>query len=116
MGYCGCEMFGMCDIRDAVCLRCGMLGEVRYWGCGMFGMWDVQDLGYSRCGMWDMGCLLKCGMLIYKMPSNDSFKHCYVFNQSNYYSINKNIFELKYIWRKIYLNCSLGRNVLKHLF
>ena len=29
---------------------------------------DVQDVGSSGCGMCDVGCLLGCGMLIYKMP------------------------------------------------
>ena len=28
-------------------------------------MWDVRDVG---CVMWDVGRLLECGMLIYKMP------------------------------------------------
>ena len=37
-------------------------------GCGVFGMWDDEDVGCSEYGMWDMGCLLGCEMLIYKMP------------------------------------------------
>ena len=35
----------------------------------MLGMWGVRDVGCSGCGMWDVGCLLGCGMLIYKMPA-----------------------------------------------
>ena len=34
----------------------------------MFGMWDVRDVGCLRCGMRDAGCLSGCGMLIYKIP------------------------------------------------
>ena len=69
----------MWDVQDVLCSRCGMFGmwDVRNVGCsgyemfGMCRMWDVQDVGCSRCaifGMWDVGCLLGCGMLIYKMP------------------------------------------------
>ena len=63
-------MLEMWDVGDVGCWRCGMLemwdaGDV---GCGMFGMWDVRDVGCLGCGMWDVGCLLGCGMLIYKMP------------------------------------------------
>ena len=82
----------MWDVGDVGCWGCGMLemwdvGDVGCWGCGMFGMWDVRDVGCSGCGMfgiwdvwdvrclgcgmfgmWDVGCLLGCGMLIYKMP------------------------------------------------
>ena len=57
---------------------CGMLemwdvGDVRCWGCGMLGMWDVRDaecsrLGCSEYGMWNVGCLPRCGTLIYKIP------------------------------------------------
>ena len=73
-------MFGMWDIRDVGCLRCGMFGmwdvrDVGCSGCGMFGMWDVRDVGCSGCGMWDVGCLQGCGMLIYKMPLGYSFNH-----------------------------------------
>ena len=35
-------------------------------------MWYVQDVGRSGCGMfgmWDVGCLLGCEMLIYKMSN-----------------------------------------------
>ena len=45
----------------------------------MLGMWDVRDVGCSVCrmfGMWDVGCLLGCGMLIYKMPSTPAFRRC----------------------------------------
>ena len=59
VGCSGCGMLEMWDVRDVVCS-----------GCGMFGMWDVRDVGCSGCGMWDVGCLLGCGMLIYKMPCN----------------------------------------------
>ena len=54
----GCEMFGMWDAWDVGCL-----------GCGMFRMLDVRDVECSGCGMWNVGCLLGCGMLIYKIPS-----------------------------------------------
>ena len=60
VGCSGYEMFGMWDVQDVGCS-----------GCGMCGMWDVRDVGCSGCGMfgmWDVGCLLGCGMLIYKMP------------------------------------------------
>ena len=53
-------MLEMWDVGDEGCS-----------GCEMFGMWDVRDVGCSGCGMfgmWDVGCLLGCGMLIYKMP------------------------------------------------
>ena len=58
-------MLEMWDVRDVGCS-----------GCGMFGMWDVWDVGCSGCGMfgmWDVGCLLGCGMLIYKIPRPESF-------------------------------------------
>ena len=35
-----------------------------------FGDWDARYVGCSGCGMfgiWDVGCLPRCGMLIYKM-------------------------------------------------
>ena len=35
----------------------------------MFRIWDVRDMGCSRCGMWELGDLMKCEMLIYKIPS-----------------------------------------------
>ena len=75
VGCSGCGMLGIWDVGDVGCWECGMLGmwDVRYVGCsgcGMFRMWDVQDVGCSGCGMWDVGCLLRCGMLIYKMPCN----------------------------------------------
>ena len=54
-------MSRMWDIRDVQCR-----------GCGMFVMWDVRGVGCSGCGMWDVGCLLGCGMLIYKMPKEMS--------------------------------------------
>ena len=46
VGWSGCGIFGMSNVRDVRCL-----------GCAMFGMWDVRDVGCSRCRM-----------LIYKMP------------------------------------------------
>ena len=55
-------MLGMWDVGDVGCSV-----------CRMFGMWYVPDVGCSGCGMfgmWDVGCLLRCGMLIYKMPCN----------------------------------------------
>ena len=58
-------MLEMWDVGDEGCS-----------GCGMFRMWDVRDVGCSGCGMfgmWDVGCLLGCGMLIYKMPRPESF-------------------------------------------
>ena len=45
-------------------------GDVGCSGCGMFGMWDVRDVKCWECrmfGIWDVGCLPRCGMLIYKM-------------------------------------------------
>ena len=50
-------MYGKWDIQDVGCPECGMLG-----------MWEVQDVGCSGCGMWDVGCLPRCRMLIYKCP------------------------------------------------
>ena len=68
-----CGMLEMWDVGDVGCGGCGMwdVWDVGCSGCGMFGMWDVRDVGCSGCGMfgmWDVGCLLGCGMLIYKMP------------------------------------------------
>ena len=68
----------MWDVGDVGCWECGMLGmwDVGDMGCSvcrMFGMWYVPDVGCSGCGMfgmWNVGCLLGCGMLIYKMPCN----------------------------------------------
>ena len=62
----------MWDVQDVGCSGCGMLGmwdvgDVGCLGCGMFGMWDVRDVGCL------LGCLLGCGMLIYKIP-NQKFK------------------------------------------
>ena len=53
----------MYDVGNVVCygsdiLRMWDLGDVRYSGCGMFRMWNVRDVGR----------LLGCRMLIYKMP------------------------------------------------
>ena len=67
-----CITFGMWNVLDVRCLGCRMfgmwnVGDVGCLGCGMFEMWDVRDVGCSGCGMWDVGCLLGCGMLIYKM-------------------------------------------------
>ena len=28
----------------------------------------TTSVGYSGCGKWNVGCLLGCGMLVYKMP------------------------------------------------
>ena len=74
-------MFRMWDCRDVACLGYGILEflEVGMWnvwdvacsGCGMFKMWDVGDVGCLVCGMWDVGCFPGCGMLIYKMPSQN---------------------------------------------
>ena len=36
----------------------------------MFRIWDVWDMGCSRCGTWELGDLMKCEMLIYKIPSS----------------------------------------------
>ena len=55
-GCCGCGLFGMWDVRAAQCS-----------GCGIFGMWDVRDVGCLGCEMWEVGCLPRFGMLIYKM-------------------------------------------------
>ena len=76
VGCSGCGMLEMWDVRDVGCSGCGMFGmwdvrDVRCSGCGMFGMCDVRDVRCSGCGMfgmWDVGCLLGCGMFIYKMP------------------------------------------------
>ena len=65
-----CGMFGMWDVLDVGCSGCGIFGiwdvrDVGCSGCGMFGMWDVQDVGCSRCrmfGMWDVGCGMFAGM------------------------------------------------------
>ena len=70
----------MWDIRDVGCAGCGMFGmlnveDVGYSGCAMSRMWDVRDVGCwgsGMFGMWDVGCLLGCGMLIYKMPKEMS--------------------------------------------
>ena len=82
-------MLGMCDVRDVGCSGCGMfgmwdVGDVGCSGCsecGMFGMWDVRDMGCSGCGMWDVGCLLGCGMLIYKMPTK--YTHTYTYTPTD---------------------------------
>ena len=74
----GCGMFGMLDVRNEGCSRCGMLGcgmlGCVCWGCVMFGMCGVGDMGYLGCGMFGMwyirdvwhvrgvGCS-RCGML-----------------------------------------------------
>ena len=76
VGDVGCGMFGMWDVWDVGCL-----------GCGMFGMWDVRDVGCSGCGMWDVGCLLGCGMLIYKMPERET---CYRYIKF-YYTSNAKV-------------------------
>ena len=70
-------MFRMWDVRDVVCSGCGMFGtwyvrDVGCLGCGIFGMSNVRDVVCSGCGMWDVGSLLGCRMLIYKMPPNSS--------------------------------------------
>ena len=54
-------MLGMFSVWDA--------WDVEGLGCGMFGMWDVLNVGCLGCSIWDVGCLLRCRMLIYKMPS-----------------------------------------------
>ena len=56
MRFLGCGMLEMWDVGDLGC-----------WGCGMLGMWNVQDVGCSEYGMWNVGCLPRCGMLIYKI-------------------------------------------------
>ena len=52
----GCGMFGMLDVRNEGCSRCGMLG-CGMLGCGMLGMCDVRNVrcwGYGIFGMWDV--------------------------------------------------------------
>ena len=66
-------MLGMWDVRGVGCLGSEMLGmwdvrDVGCSGCGMFGMWDVRDVVGLGCGMWDVECLPRCGMLVYKIP------------------------------------------------
>ena len=39
-------MFGMWDVGDVGC-----------WRCGMLGMWDVLNMG---CGMWDVYWDVEC--------------------------------------------------------
>ena len=68
-----CGMLGMWDVGDMGCWGCGMFEMWDVWdvgcsGCGMCRMWDVRDVGCFGCGMWDVGCLPRCRMLIYKMP------------------------------------------------
>ena len=69
----GCVMSEMWDVPDVGCS-----------GCGMLEMWDVRDVGCSGCGMfgmWDVGCLLGCGMLIYKMPTK--YTHTYTYTPTD---------------------------------
>ena len=58
-------MFGMWDVQD--------VGRLGY---GMLGMWDVLDVGCLGCELLDVGCLLGCGMLVYKMPVLHNEKWC----------------------------------------
>ena len=63
-------MFGVWDVRDVECSRCGMFRMWDVWdvacsGCGMFRMWDVQGVGCSGCGMfgiWDVRYGMFAGM------------------------------------------------------
>ena len=78
VGCSGGGMFGMWEVGCSGCSGCGMFRRWDVWevgcsGCGMFEMWDVRDVGCSGCGMWDLGCLLGCGMLIYKIPCQINF-------------------------------------------
>ena len=65
-----CDMLGKWHIDNVECGMYGMwdVGDVGCSGCGMCRMWDVRDVGCFGCGMWDVGCLPRCRMLIYKMP------------------------------------------------
>ena len=59
-GFLGCQFFWMWDVRAVGC-----------WGYGMLRMWDIWDVECSGCwmfGMYNVGCLLECGMLVYKIP------------------------------------------------
>ena len=72
-------VFRMWDARDVGCLGCGMMGmldicDVGCWQCGMCWIRDVRDVECSKCVIFgmlnvDVGCLLGCEMLVYKMPS-----------------------------------------------
>ena len=78
MGCSGCGMFRVWVVQDGQCRGCEMLG-MGCCGSGMSGMWDVWDAGYWECGMLgmcdvqDVGCLLGCAMLVYKMPKKEQF-------------------------------------------
>ena len=63
---------GMWNVGGVGCSGCGMLRMWVVWdvgcsGCEMFRMWDIRDVGCLGCEMWDVGCLPRFGMLIYKM-------------------------------------------------
>ena len=70
MGYWGCGMLGMWDVRDVGWSACGLfgiwdVGDMGCSGCEMLGMWDVRDVGCSGFGMfemWDVGCRVFTGM------------------------------------------------------
>ena len=67
VGYLGCGMFEICNVQGVRCSDVGCLG------CGMLEMLDIWNVGCSKCVMFGMlnvheGCLLGCGILVYKMP------------------------------------------------